>query len=90
MHYLVRLLEILILVNPKPDEPSLSVIVEKSVVDSLKEAGVFQALQEKILICRGASSCIVYMNGSFKVDMASCFAPSLRLSPLPVGLSHPL
>ena len=53
LHYLVKLLEILVLFNPKQDKPN-NPLIRKGTVDSLKDAGVFQALQENypsVLVC---------------------------------------
>ena len=59
MDYLVKLLKSLILVNSSQDKPSHS-LIKKSAVDSLKDAGVFQALQENYPSVLGALSCIVF------------------------------
>ena len=82
LDYLVKLLECLILVNLKQDGPSHS-LIRKGAVDSLKDAGVFQALQENYPSVLVRCHEFVYMNGSFKVDMAS-------YSPSSLGPSHPL
>ena len=60
MDYLVKLLESLILaVNSSQDGLSHS-LINKGAVDSLKDAGVFQALQENYPSVLGALSCIVF------------------------------
>ena len=59
MDYLVKLLESLILVNSSQDGPSHS-LIKKGAVDSLKDAGVFRALQENYPSVLGALSCIMF------------------------------